>query len=116
MKKFIALASASFAVIITAGCSNIQELSTYCGKSISDHQMCFKAENVSCKSNEDGDIRCRANGVRTDLAGEKSHYTGEETICYKGRGWSRESNSYVNKNKFSCSAAEHFGMIDDEKL
>ena len=115
MKKFIALASASFAVIITAGCSNIQELNAYCGKSISDHQMCFKAENVSCKSNEDGDIRCRANGVRTDLAGEKSHYTGEETICYKGRGWSNQSNSYVNKNKFSCSAAKNFDMIDAEK-
>ena len=71
----------------------------------------FRRENVWCKKNIYSGYDCTANGVATDLMGQRTHYSVTEFACYtrKGDGTVSAHQHPDVRNKIACQAAYSFG-------
>ena len=97
-------------VVVTDPGDDVVNITTTEGKTFT-----VMRKNVKCRTknnlfDQDELIRyCDVNGVMTDLAGHKTHYTEVSKICF------RKENQYANWtngyeiNSMACSAAIDFG-------
>lgn len=115
------------AVMPLAACSSKGITGEYCQKTSSGKTLCAKKENISCSKKEGiprkgYTINCIVNGVMTDLAGTKYHWSSEQdsqswdkgdvtcyySVDYQFYAWEDKQRGLTS---LTCEAANHFNII-----
>ena len=100
VKKIGVISLASFALIAIGASNQSITIKTNNGYSIT-----FKKENVSCiKTKGVFGHPCQANGVSTDLTGQRTHYSERVGDCVGSAGQGKS-------NAIPCAAGRRFGLI-----
>ena len=112
-----------------AACSGKGITGEYCQKTSSGKTLCAKKENISCSKKEGKPrkgytINCIANGVMTDLAGTKYHWSSEQdsqswdkgdvtcyySVDYQFYAWEDKQRGLTS---LTCEAANHFSLTKE---
>ena len=128
-------------ILFASGCSlNKTDLTTsdekYCQKTTTGKEVCVREENTSCRKEDylffnpdpfkdvTGSVKviCNANGVITDLASKKEHWSSSDNLCYLPPYEVRnDGTDYAERTKYAkehhlnlaCNAAGYWGKISN---
>lgn len=119
MKKQLAV-SGGLLLAISACSIGQTAWGEFCQKTNRGGVLCIKKENINCEVTHQGIgklARCKASGVYTDLAGNRSHWnTSHEKNCFSRYiNWRTVKEEERDKSSLTCKAASNFfdekGMV-----
>lgn len=130
LKKATSYLALTITPLVIASCDGTSS-NRICQKTTSGKKLCIDKENVDCTRWENSlgrgfTIDCIANGVSTDLAGDKSHWSSNEdsqswksgkVTCYYSVDY-RDALGFPAGKKgpdsLTCNAARHFNKVAKE--